>query len=103
MQKIEEITLSKLIRDENYCRSVLPFLKDEYFDHQPHQVLFHQINDYVTEYNTIPETTALKIEIEKRRDLSEDIVKDIESFLDTRIDDTQYNDCLLYTSDAADE
>ena len=92
MQKIEEITLSKLIRDENYCRSVLPFLKDEYFDHQPHQVLFHQINDYVTEYNTIPETTALKIEIEKRRDLSEDIVKDIESFLDTRIDDTQYND-----------
>ena len=92
MQKIEEITLSKLIRDENYCRSVLPFLKDEYFDHQPHQVLFHQINDYVTEYNTIPETTALKIEIEKRRDLSEDIIKDIESFLDTRIDDTQYND-----------
>jgi replicative DNA helicase len=92
MQKIEEIALSKLIRDENYCRSVLPFLKDEYFDHQPHQVLFHQINDYVTEYNTIPETTALKIEIEKRRDLSEDIVKDIESFLDTRIDDTQYND-----------
>ena len=92
MQKIEEITLSKLIRDENYCRSVLPFLKDEYFDHHPHQVLFNQINDYVTEYNTIPETTALKIEIEKRRDLSEDIVKDIESFLDTRIDDTQYND-----------
>ena len=85
MQKIEEIALSKLIRDDNYCRSVLPFLKDEYFDNQPHQVLFHEINDYVTEYNQIPETTALKIEIEKRRDLSAEIIKDIEDFLDTRL------------------
>ena len=32
MQKIEEIALSKLILDENYCRQVLPFVKEEYFD-----------------------------------------------------------------------
>ena len=98
MQKIEEIALSKLIRDDNYCRSVLPFLKDEYFDNQPHQVLFHEINDYVTEYNQIPETTALKIEIEKRRDLSAEIIKDIEDFLDTKIDDTTYNEEWLYAT-----
>jgi replicative DNA helicase len=98
MQKIEEIALSKLIRDDNYCRSVLPFLKDEYFDNQPHQVLFHEINEYVTEYNQIPETTALKIEIEKRRDLSAEIIKDIEDFLDTKIDDTTYNEEWLYAT-----
>jgi len=92
MQKIEEIALSKLIVDENYCRTVLPFLKDEYFNTTSHQVLFTEINDYVTEYNTIPETTALKIEVEKRKDLSADIIKEIEDFLDTKIDDTQYND-----------
>tara|TARA_B100000073_G_scaffold276354_1_gene236443 strand:- start:1343 stop:2731 length:1389 start_codon:yes stop_codon:yes gene_type:complete len=92
MQKIEEIALSKLIVDENYCRSVLPFLKDEYFDTISHQVLFNEINDYVTEYNAIPESTALKIEVEKRKDLSADVIKDIEQFLDTKIDDTQYND-----------
>ena len=92
MQKIEEIALSKLIVDENYCRSVLPFLKDEYFDTISHQVLFNEINDYVTEYNAIPESTALKIEVEKRKDLSADVIKDIEEFLDTKIDDTQYND-----------
>ena len=90
MQKIEEIALSKLIVDENYCRSVLPFLKDEYFDTISHQVLFNEINDYVTEYNAIPESTALKIEVEKRKDLSADVIKDIEEFLDTKIDDTQY-------------
>jgi replicative DNA helicase len=92
MQKIEEIALSKLITEENYLRSVLPFLKDEYFDTVPHQILFNEINEYVTEYNTAPETTALKIEIEKRRDLSAEVVKEIEDFLDNKIDDTQYND-----------
>jgi len=92
MQKIEEIALSKLITEETYLRSVLPFLKDEYFDTVPHQILFNEINEYVTEYNTAPETTALKIEIEKRRDLSAEVVKEIEDFLDNKIDDTQYND-----------
>jgi len=92
MQKIEEIALSKLITEENYLRSVLPFLKDEYFDTVPHQILFNEINEYVTEYNTPPETTALKIEIDKRRDLSAEVVKEIEDFLDNKIDDTQYND-----------
>jgi len=92
MQKIEEIALSKLITEDNYLRSVLPFLKDEYFDTVPHQILFNEINEYVTEYNTAPETTALKIEIEKRRDLSAEVVKEIEDFLDNKIDDTQYND-----------
>ena len=92
MQKIEEIALSKLITEENYLRSVLPFLKDEYFDTVPHQILFNEINEYVTEYNTAPETSALKIEIEKMRDLSAEVVKEIEDFLDNKIDDTQYND-----------
>ena len=92
MQKIEEIALSKLITEESYLRSVLPFLKDEYFDTVPHQILFNEINEYVTEYNTAPETTALKIEIDKRRDLSAEVVKEIEDFLDNKIDDTQYND-----------
>jgi replicative DNA helicase len=92
MQKIEEIALSKLILNETYLRSVLPFLKDEYFDFQPYKIIFNHINEYVTEYNTQPEPTALKIEIEKRRDLSSDIIKEIEDFLDNKLDETQYND-----------
>ena len=38
--KIEEIALSKLILDEDYCRKVIPFLKDEYFDMLTNRVLF---------------------------------------------------------------
>ncbi|UNH61262.1 DNA primase/helicase [Synechococcus phage S-SZBM1] len=100
MQKIEEIALSKLILDENYCRQVLPFLKDEYFDMLTNRILFGLVNDYVQEYNTIPEKTALKIEVEKRRDLSEEIIREIENFLDTRLDTQQYNeDWLMDTTE----
>ena len=91
MQKIEEIALSKLILDESYCKNVLPFLKDEYFDMLTNRILFGLINEYVQSYNSIPEPTALKIEAEKRRDLSEEILKEIEDFLDTKIDYQQYN------------
>ena len=92
MQKIEEITLSKLILDEDYCRKTLPFIQDEYFESIHHRTIFDTVRLYVEEYNAVPEPTAIKIEVEKRRDLSEEIMKEIENFLDDRLDHDQYND-----------
>ena len=92
MQKIEEITLSKLILDENYCRKTLPFIQDEYFESIHHRTIFDTVRLYVEEYNAVPEPTAIKIEVEKRRDLSEEIMKEIENFLDDKLDHDQYND-----------
>ena len=92
MQKIEEIALSKLILDENYCKSVLPFIKEEYFEQSELRTLFGEVNNYVTQYNTMPEPLALKIEVEKRRDLSAELINEIEKFLDERIDNQHYND-----------
>jgi replicative DNA helicase len=89
--KIEEITLSKLILEENYCRKVLPFLKDEYFDGLSNRTLFNTLQEYINEYDTTPEPTALKIEVEKRRDISEEIYREIETFLDN-LDHDQYNE-----------
>ena len=100
MQKIEEITLSKLILDENYCRQVMPFIKDEYFDTINNKVLFTAVQEYVEEYSVLPEPQALKIEVEKRRDISEEIIKEIEEFLDNKIDTDHYNkDWLLDTTE----
>lgn len=70
MQKIEEITLSKLILDEDYCRKTLPFIQDEYFESIHHRTIFDTVRLYVEEYNAVPEPTAIKIEVEKRRDRS---------------------------------
>ena len=100
MQKIEEITLSKLILDENYCRQVMPFLKDDYFDTINNKGLFTAVQEYVQEFSAMPEPQALKIEVEKRRDISEEIIKEIEDFLDNRIDRDHYNkDWLLDTTE----
>ena len=89
--QIEEVALSKLILDESYCRKVMPFIKKEYFDAHRNTVLFETLVEYVNSFDTTPEPTALKIEVEKRRDITDDIFKEIESFLDN-LDRDQYND-----------
>ena len=97
--KIEEITLSKLILDETYTRKVLPFIKDDYFDTQSHKILFSTLSDYVNKFETTPEPNALKIEVEKRRDISEEIYKEVEQFLNNLDRDAYNEDWLIETTE----
>ena len=97
--KIEEITLSNLIFNETYTRKVLPFIKDEYFDTHTHKVLFNALSDYVNKFEATPEPNALKIEVEKRRDISEEIYQEVEQFLNN-LDREAYNeDWLVETTE----
>ena len=89
--KIEEVALSKLILKEDYARKVLPFVKPEYFDVFTNRVLFDTLSEYITKFDTTPEPNALKIEIEKRKDITDEIYQDIEKFLDN-LDRDHYND-----------
>ena len=89
--KIEEVALSKLILDESYSRKVLPFIKPEYFDVYKSRILFETLSEYINEFDTTPEPNALKIEVEKRRDITEDIYNEVESFLDN-LDRDHYNE-----------
>jgi len=97
--KIEEITLSKLILNETYTRKVLPFIKDDYFDTPSHKVLFSTLSDYVNKFETTPEPNALKIEVEKRRDISEEIYKEVEQFLNNLDRDAYNEDWLIETTE----
>ena len=97
--KIEEITLSKLILNDTYTKKVLPFIKDEYYDSQSHKILFSTLSEYVNKFETTPEPNALKIEVEKRRDISEEIYQEVEQFLNN-LDRDQYNeDWLIETTE----
>ena len=97
--KIEEITLSKLILNDTYTKKVLPFIKDDYFDSSSHKVLFSTLSEYVNKFETTPEPNALKIEVEKRRDISEEIYKEVEQFLNN-LDRDHYNeDWLVETTE----
>ena len=97
--KIEEITLSKLILNDTYTKKVLPFIKDDYFDSPSHKILFSTLSEYVNKFETTPEPNALKIEVEKRRDISEEIYQEVEQFLNN-LDRDQYNeDWLIETTE----
>ena len=43
--RLEDTILTNLIFNEDYCRKVLPFLKDDYFANRTDKILFHQIYD----------------------------------------------------------
>ena len=97
--KIETIILSKLILDDVYCRKVLPFIKDEYFEEHTLRVIFDEIREYIDKYSGLPEPSAIQIEVEDRKDVSEQSFQEICSFLND-LDTDQYNaDWLLDTTE----
>ena len=99
MLRIENVALSKLILEDTYCRKVLPFFKEEYFDTLHHKVIFEEVRNYIDEYETQPEPEALRIELDKRRDLSDDTYKSAIKFIDG-LDRDEYNhDWLLDTTE----
>ena len=62
---IENLILSNLLHDENYIRSVLPFLKEEYFVNHEQRIIFNLVDKYFTKYNACPSQAALKIEVDE--------------------------------------
>ena len=74
---LEVTILSNLIYNEEYTRKVLPFLKQDYFTVRSYKVIFLEIHEYVSNYNTLPCLNALGIECQERTDLSEEQFKEI--------------------------
>lgn len=78
----EKIVLKNLLRNEQFARKVLPFLKSEYFILDLDKVLFETIKEFILKYNTQPTKDALQIEIDKNKTLSEDTIKKINDNLE---------------------
>jgi len=76
IDRIEHKILSNLIFTEDYMRKVIPFIKDTYFDVYAEKIIFTEINEYIVKYGTLPTKSILSIEIENRKDLSEEVFKD---------------------------
>jgi len=87
-QTIERTTLSNLVFNEEYCRKVLPFIKSDYFDIKEEQVVFNEIVNFVDKYKRIPTQISLEIEVESRKDLTEDQHKNIVEIIKT-LDSTE--------------
>jgi len=89
MDRIEKVILRNLVFNEEYLRKVLPFIEPSYFSDRNEKVVFEHIAKYASEYNTLITKEILLIEIEDRRDVSQNEVKGIN---DT-IDDLQDIEC----------
>ncbi len=79
---IEQTILAGMIHNEGYVRTVLPFLKDEYFEDQNDKFLYTAIKKYIDEYNGLPTKTALRIAIDESNGLNEERYKQVTSTLD---------------------
>lgn len=73
--RIETIILSNLVFDEEYCRRVLPFIKDLYFSEEYEKVVFQKMSDFILKYDTLPSKEALIISIGNERSLIDSIEK----------------------------
>ena len=89
-QSIERTALSNLITNEDYARKVIPFLRSNYFKVREERIVFEEIQKFVDKNKKIPTKTALEIEVDNRKDLSQDdhskIVKLITSLNSTDVD-----------------
>ena len=72
---IEKIIFTNLIKNEEYTRKVIPFLKSEYFSDFKDRTLFQLIDGYVGKYNTLPSAEELMINLSDKDGLSEDAFK----------------------------
>ena len=77
MDRIEKVILRNLVYNEEYLRKVLPFVEPDYFNDRSERIVFQHITKYVAEYNSLITKEVLQIEIEDRRDITQDEVKNI--------------------------
>ena len=56
----ESVILAGLLRDEDYFRKVIPFIKSEYFESDVNRTLFKFIKNYTNKYKVQPTKTVLE-------------------------------------------
>ncbi len=77
MEKVEFLILRNLLYNEKYVRKVIPFIKSEYFEDQNQKIIFEEILTFIQQYNQLVTKEVLCIEVENRKDISEQSFKEI--------------------------
>jgi len=69
---IEKVILQNLVKNDEFSRKVVPFLKSEYFHDRSEQLIFNTIQEFILEYNMLPSKEALLISLDKRKNITQD-------------------------------
>jgi len=87
MESIENTILRNLLYNEEYSRKVIPFLKEEYFTDLVQKITYEEITSFIANYNTQITVEALLIEVSNRKDLTEEILKNLQMLI-TNLEDS---------------
>jgi len=68
---IEEFILTELAHNEEYARSVIPYIKPDYFSDDVEKIVYEEIKSHFDEFNTLPNKKALAIDVGNRASLFE--------------------------------
>lgn len=85
---LEKTILKALLKNKDYARKTLPFLKDDYFIDESERVVFKCIRDFILKYNVSPTPESLRIEIESLS-VREDIIKNVQDFINVASTDKE--------------
>ena len=80
---LEQTILKNILKNEDFTRKVLPYIKDEYFTVEEDRVLFKEIRDFIVKYNKPPTFDALEIEVDSLSNLNEVQVKNARALIET--------------------
>lgn len=87
--RIETLILYSLIINEDYTRKVLPFLQEDYFTEKTEKLLFMNIRDFVSKYNSLPTKESILIGINNNTTIKEHEYKQICDYVSQEFN----NDC----------
>lgn len=92
--KTEHLILKNLIHNEEFCRSVIPFIKPEYFSESNDRSIFKFILSFVNEFNKRPTIEAIKIMASESKKIknedADEISLTLESFSDVEQTDLKF-------------
>ena len=75
--RIESTIISNLFFNEDFTRKALPFIQSEYFSNSEEKTLFTEIEKFVENYKNLPTKDTILIELNNRKDLNEDQLKNL--------------------------
>ena len=99
MEKVETTILRNLLFNNDYCRKVLPFLKEEYFDNLHEKVVFQEICKFIMSYDDLATKEVLLIETENRTDITEETYKTICDYVSSLDNSPVENNWLVDTTE----
>jgi len=75
--RIETTILSNLFHNEDFTRKAMPFIESDYFTNSDESILFGEIEKFVENYKNLPTKDTILIELNGRKDLTEEQLKNL--------------------------